>query len=210
MLLEQYNTGAYIVHHQTVNHNKSQLWCTPFSSSLPLRQQPRRSNQKSINIPQHIKNVRLVVTIQFEIKVNHEDKHNRVPARTTTSLPYLLRIRKKTKYHTNPGVRAGALCGKYKSSGNSPGWKLADRGSWSSSFSPITENELVLRFCHHFQRKRTIAMVTVILVKTLNKVSNLPFHIMFIANEVFFSFPVSIWKPPIPLIGNTGKKRFFQ
>ena len=39
-------------------------------------------------------------------------------------------------------------------------------------------------------------MVTAILVKTLNKVSNLPFHIMFIANEMkFFFFPASIWKP---------------
>lgn len=194
MLLEQYNDG--VIKYSILGHTLSTIGlqittlmeCTPFGSSLPLRQQPRRSTQKSINISQYIKNVRLVVTIQFEIKVNYEDKHNGVPARTTTSLPYLRHLRIR-KYHTNPGVRAGALSGRYKSSGSSPGWKLADRGSWSSSFSPITENERVLRFCHHFQRKRTIAMVTAILVKTLNKVSNLPFHIMFIANEMkFFLF----------------------
>jgi len=51
----------------------------------------------------------------------------------------------------------------------------------------------------------------VILEKTFNKVNNLPFHIMFIANEVFFFFWflfLCLFVKPFSFMGNTGKKRF--
>jgi len=78
---------------------------TPFGSGgpLPLRQQPRRSIQKSIDISQHIKNLRLVVVIQLQNKKHSvmKMKHNRVPAQTTTGLPYL-RVRKIKKRSITP------------------------------------------------------------------------------------------------------------